>query len=88
MSFCPTGSEQGALNSRTPTTILNGRKRSSMPLDRSKRTILSAQMESDDVQTVEAEVFDPLGLSSGMSTSGETPLSAATPYPTSLTRSR
>uniref|UniRef100_A0A7S0MKM4 Uncharacterized protein n=1 Tax=Cryptomonas curvata TaxID=233186 RepID=A0A7S0MKM4_9CRYP len=71
MSFCPTGLEQGALNSRTATTIINGRKRSSMPLDRSKRTMLAAQMESDDVQTVDVEVFDPLGLSSGMSGSGD-----------------
>ena len=79
MSFCPTGSEQGALSSRAQTTIINGRKRSSMPLDRSKRTMLSAQMESDDVQTVEAELFDPLGLSSGMSSSGEHPLGAGLP---------
>jgi hypothetical protein len=34
--------------------------------------MLAAQMESDDVQTVDVEVFDPLGLSGGMSSSGET----------------
>jgi hypothetical protein len=69
MSFCPTGLEQGAR------TLLNGRKRSSIPMDRSKapekRTILSAQTDSDDVQAVEAEIFDPLGLSGGISSAGK-----------------
>ena len=66
--------EQGALSSRTPSSIIHSRKRSSMPLERKTsepRTVLSAQSESDDIQTVEAEIFDPLGLSGGMPSGGK-----------------
>jgi hypothetical protein len=67
--------EQNSLTTRTVSAISSGRGRNSLQIERNRisesRTALSAQMDSDnEVQAVEAEVFDPLGLANGLSPSG------------------
>ena len=71
MSFCHVTLDQNnrpkpALTKRNSIFFANRKQITKDPI-----AVMSAsQMESDDVQTADAEIFDPLGLAAGLSSTG------------------